>query len=332
MRSLALLLLFTILQSAPATKKEQERSQKESSLPRQSSKPASETTAPVAVQNVSTSDQKDKSKEESKWSPPPSFWDIYWPTVALVIGTGFVVAYAIKTLRAIRDQVVEIQATGRQTDQLIRESIAQTQSLSRQADSLAKSSYHLGESANATYQSASAMERIAEKIAASTEAANSSVSAINKQMRAYLFVLVGSGTVQDRATNVRFAASPTLRNAGNTPAYKLSYKIKTAILPIPLPGDFTFPLPNEAIEGNPLGAHQDATMNAFADDFCPDEEVESIKVGGKGRVLYVWGIVTYKDVFGENHSTKFCHTVNFVRLGTEDRVIGFYIGRHEEAD
>lgn len=73
-------------------------------------------------------------------------------------------------------------------------------------------------------------------------------------------------------------------------------------------------------------------MNAFADDFCPDEEVESIKVGGKGRVLYVWGIVTYKDVFGESHSTKFCHTVNFVRIGTEDRVIGFYIGRHEEAD
>jgi hypothetical protein len=101
---------------------------------------------------------------------------------------------------------------------------------------------------------------------------------------------------------------------------------------VPLPADFAFPLPDEAIGGSPLGPHQNATLNAIVDDFCPDEEVESIKVGGRGKVLYVWGIVNYKDVFGESHFTKFCHTVNFIRIGTEDKVMGFYIARHEEAD
>lgn len=331
-----LLAMVLMINGLPTTqspvKNEQEHGKKEAKPSHKTPDSAAESTSPVTAPlsrptpNPQASDAKEKA---GSW---PSWTDIFWPTWLLVIVTAIAVGAALKTLGAINAQVAEMRATGIQTDKLIKENIAQTQSMSQQADSLAKSAYHLGESANATYQSASAMEKIADKIAASTEAATASVSAINKQMRDYLFVLVGSGTVQNRANNWKFASSPTLRNAGNTPAHKVSFKIKTAILPVPLPEDFTFPLPSEPTGGSPIGPHQDTTLNAIADDFCADEEVENVKIGAKGKTLYVWGIVTYQDVFGENHFTKFCHTVNFVRIGTEDRVTGFYIGRHEEID
>ncbi len=325
-----LIVAIALMQAPTAVRQEQQAPpQHKSEVTKQA--PATRET-PTVVNNLPATEKQESPKEQSKWWVPPPPWDIYWPTIGLVLASGFAVVAALKTLRAINAQVIEMQATGKQTDQLIRESIAQTKTLVQQAESLAKSAYHLGESANATYRSASAMENVAEKIAVSTEAATASVSAINKQIRAYLFVLVGSGTIQNRASNLKFAASPTLLNAGNTPAHKVSYRIKAAVLPVPLPSDFTFPLPSEVIGGSPVGPHQNATMNAFVDDFCADEEIEGIKIGGNDKALYAWGIVTYKDVFGENHSTKFCHTVHFVRVGAEDKVIGFYIGRHEDID
>jgi hypothetical protein len=324
-----LILTVVLLQNPRVGEKQQKPAEHKSEVTK---KAPTTSETPTVANNLPATEKQDSPKEQSKWWVPPPPWDIYWPTIGLVIGTGFAVWAALKTLRAINAQVVEMRETGKQTEKLIQENIAQTQSMSQQADSLAKSAYHLGESANATHRSASAMERIAEKIAASTEAATASVSAINKQMRAYLFVVVGSGAFQDRASNLKFAAAPTLVNAGNTPAYKVAYRAKTAILPIPIPNDFTFPLPEEPVGGTPLGPHQNATLNAIADDFCPDEEVEDIKVGAKGKVLYVWGVVTYKDVFGDSHVTKFCHSVNFLKAGAEYRVTGFYIGRHEEAD
>ena len=175
---------------------------------------------------------------------------------------------------------------------------------------------------------ASAMENVAKDIAVSSKAAAESVIAVRErtaqQMRAYLCVIVGSGTFQDRANNLKFVASPTLINCGHTPAYKVSYKAKAAILPVPLP--------DEAVGGSVLGPQQNATLHGIVDDFCADEEVEDIKVGAQGKVLYIWGIVNYKDVFGESHFTKFCQTVNFIRIGAENKVTGFYIARHDEAN
>ncbi len=167
----------------------------------------------TVVNNPGLTEKHESPKEQSKWWIPPPPWDIYWPTIGLVIGTGFAVWAALKTLRAINAQVVKMRETGKQTDKLIAESIAQTQTLVQQAESLAKSAYHLGESANATYRSASAMESVAEKIAVSTEAAMASVSAIGQQMRAYICVDIGSAIYQERTKNMKFQAVPSIVNA-----------------------------------------------------------------------------------------------------------------------
>jgi hypothetical protein len=92
----------------------------------------------TVVNNPGPTEKHESPKEQSKWWIPPPPWDIYWPTIGLVIGTGFAEWAALKTLRAINAQVLEMRETGKQTDKLIAESIAQTQTLVQQAESLGR--------------------------------------------------------------------------------------------------------------------------------------------------------------------------------------------------
>src|SRR5260370_8429581 len=160
---LAILLSAVILQSPSIGDKRQNPSQKKENIPTklQASTPEP---SPVVVNNLHAAEQETKPKEQSKWWPPPPLWDIFWPTCALVIFTAFTVRYALKTLKAIREQVEEMKKTGVQTDKLITESIAQTTSLVQQAQSLAQSAYHLRESANATYRSPTATQPVTQTI------------------------------------------------------------------------------------------------------------------------------------------------------------------------
>jgi len=320
MKSIILIVALIFLQSAPSVKREQEHPKKETpptqETPRSSGEPTPPITPPVSQTLPKAAGE---TKDESKRWPPWS--DVFWPSWALVIVTVIAVRAALKTLGSINAQVDEMRKTGEQTDKLIAENIAQSTSMQRSVSEAARL--------------AAAMEVVSKEIAVSSKAATESVAALKdrtaRQMRAYLCVVVGSGTFQEQVHGLKFAGSPSLINCGHTPAYKVSYRAKAAILPVPLPEDFTFPLPDESVGGSVLGPQQNAVLNAIVDDFCADEEVEGIKVG-QDKVLYIWGIVNYKDVFGENHFTKFCQTVNFFRVGTENKVTGFYIARHDEAD
>jgi hypothetical protein len=158
-------------------------------------------------------------------------------------------------------------------------------------------------------RSASAMETVAKHIEVSAKAATDSV-AIGKersaaQMRAYLTVLVGGAIYQERDKNLKFEGKPILANTGHTPAHKVSYSANAQILPVPLPTDFTFPVSSHRTGSGLLGPQQKFILNAVALDYVADDEVGNIKLG-KGRALYVWGDVTYEDIFGERHFTNFC--------------------------
>jgi len=45
--------------------------------------------------------------------------------------------------------------------------------------------------------------------------------------------------------------------------------------------------------------------------------------------MYVWGFITYEDVFGESHTTKFCHRLTWLPAGN---VYGYYIPGRNDAD
>lgn len=176
---------------------------------------------------------------------------------------------------------------------------------------------------------ASAMEVVAKEIAISSKAAIASVSAINQQMRAYLCVVIGSAIYQEKAKNMKFQAIPSIINAGLTPAHKVSFSANAGILPVPLPEDFTFPLPATPSGTSVIGPRQNITVSPTVEDFCDDSEVEGIKSGAQGKALYTWGVFKYEDIFGNPQHTNFCQIYTWLADGKT--TWGYYADRHNDA-
>ena len=179
---------------------------------------------------------------------------------------------------------------------------------------------HIGEAA----RSANAMEDIVDTIRQGNQ----------QVMRAYLTVTVGAGIYQERRgqgqADLKFEARPNLINTGATPARKVRVKIKADILPVPIPKNHDFSLPeNELNTGDDnVGAHQTYIMCATVDDFVPDENVQNIKEGiGKG--LYVWGTVKYDDIFGSHHDLKFGQLITWQR---DNSLFVNYISGQNDSD
>jgi hypothetical protein len=182
-------------------------------------------------------------------------------------------------------------------------------------------------------RAADAMEEFAKSAAKGSQAAADSVVRITQQMRAYLSVRIDWGVYQDRATNLRFEVRPMLINTGLTPAQKVSYTAQADVLSFPLEDHFIFPQlePPRSVFGL-LAPQQNLTMNAAVRrDFFDDGEVENIKRGYERR-LYIWGRVTYEDVFGEQRYTNFAHNIFWVpRKDGSERIFGNYVDRHNDA-
>jgi hypothetical protein len=176
---------------------------------------------------------------------------------------------------------------------------------------------------------AAAMEQVAKDIAVSSQAATASVSAIGQQMRAYICVVVGTAIYQERGRSMKFQAVPSIVNAGLTPASKVSFQAKAAILPSPLPDDFKFPLPGIVSGTLTVGPRQAITASPWVDDFVDDSEVEGIKNASSGKCLYTWGLLTYEDIFGKTQYTKWCHSYTWLADGKT--TWGYYDQRHNDA-
>ena len=173
-------------------------------------------------------------------------------------------------------------------------------------------------------RSATAMEQIANTI----EAGNQAV------MRAYLTVSIGTALYQERRgpgqTDLKFEGRPNLLNTGNTPARKVRIRTAADILPIPIPETFQFSLPDESEikDAGIVGAHQTYILAGTVKDFVPDSEVAVIKEGSR-KALCVWGLITYEDIFGVNHKTRFAQWLTWYPNGT---VFGYYIPGQNDAD
>jgi hypothetical protein len=306
MRVLVAFLLVAHLQLPPTANAQK-------SQPAQQAQEAPKTMEPtpvtVNVTQVPSQAQKEK--------PQASSYD--WPQIcanwALVVIGAFAAFAAIKNLNAIEAQVIEMRKTGEQTDKLIKENIVQSEYLKRYVEE--------------TSRSAAAMEGVAKSLETTVETSAGTLQGLRKQMRAYLTVIIGGGACQNREIGLHFDGKPTILNTGLTPARNVRTRTKSAILPIPLPEDFDQSIAVDKEEGGSfIGAHQNAQVIAIVEDFVSDEQVENIK-SGKGPGMYVWGFVTYEDVFGESHTTKFCQRLTWLPDG---KVYGYYIPGHNDAD
>ena len=185
------------------------------------------------------------------------------------------------------------------------------------------------DSINEAVRSANAMELLARNSAESV-ATLKEVTA--KQMRAYLMVVIGTAVYQDRANGLKFEAKPFVVNTGHTPAHKVAFKVKAAILPGTLPLDFNFPLLDHFMAGGVIGPQQNRVISGVVDDFCDDAAVDDIKhAKGDGKVLHVWGIVQYEDIFNVPHYTRFFHSVTWVGPSNQEQILGYYMPTFNDA-
>ncbi|MDB0544650.1 hypothetical protein LBW62_25775, partial [Ralstonia solanacearum] len=102
-------------------------------------------------------------------------------------------------------------------------------------------------------RAADAMEQVAKNSMQAAQHASESVAALKErtaqQMRAYLSIDIGAAVYQERDKNLRFEGKPLLRNAGHTPAYRVSHTCRAGILPVPLPDNFDLPQPTQPARG-----------------------------------------------------------------------------------
>jgi hypothetical protein len=190
-------------------------------------------------------------------------------------------------------------------------------------------------------RSAAAMEKVAESIAVSAGAATESVAtskeiaarqklAVEMQMRAYLTVVIGGEAFyQERDKGIKFEARPLIVNSGHTPAREVTYRIKADILPVSLPPNYSFPIPEEIKGGSAIGPHQNATMmGAILDGFVADQDVADIRFATGQKAFYVWGVVNYVDAFNNKWETTFGQIIFWRRDGN---VYGSYVRNHNDA-
>ena len=197
---------------------------------------------------------------------------------------------------------------------------ATTGMLQASADQSAAMERSISEAARA----ASAMEAVAGHFADNVAAVK---ELSYQQMRAYVSVAVHGGIYQERDKNLKFEAKPAMLNTGHTPAHRVGYKARAEILPIPLRSDLAFPLPDKINGAASLGPQQPFLMSAIVDEFCEDADVGAIK-SGTGRALCVWGVITYKDVFGNEHYTEFFQILTWLPDG---KIFGYYPAEHNES-
>jgi hypothetical protein len=148
-------------------------------------------------------------------------------------------------------------------------------------------------------------------------------------LRAYVCVNFGAAVFQNPATRRGFEVQLLLVNAGQTPAYKVGFKLRTEVLPFPLPQDFDFAVPeNPASSESTLGGHAPPiTLTGVVPRLYSEEEVAEVRSGSKR--LYIFGTVTYEDVYGVRRNANFCFGVNWLEDG---KSMGLFTRRHNDAD
>ena len=150
-------------------------------------------------------------------------------------------------------------------------------------------------------------------------------------MRAYLSVIIGTAIYQDRPEGTKFEGKPSLVNTGSTPARNVKIRIAAEIVPFAQAETFAYHPPPEVAKNTAAAApHQTYILSAMVKDFIPDADVADVKHGRGGKgALTVWGTVTYDDIFGQNHTTKFGQWLFWY---PNQAVYGFYIPGQNDMD
>jgi hypothetical protein len=152
-----------------------------------------------------------------------------------------------------------------------------------------------------------------------------------RQLRAYVFVNSKDLVEQGENGSERFVHDLEIRNTGQTPAKQLWVESVTCTLDHPLASTFVFPIiPHGA---NPsvmtLGASEAVIAASNADEILSDGDLMDIRqINDRGRRLYTYGTVRYRDIFNKSHYTNFSFFLQYRIAAGDDEVVRWRIAIH----
>lgn len=126
-----------------------------------------------------------------------------------------------------------------------------------------------------------------------------------RQLRAYVSAEVDNGEIKiagdEGATNRTATLNLVMRNRGQTPAHGLTHWVKFDTADYPVPNlDYTPPVEY----GAKVVLHPGAGRIRPQEKKLSSELLKQVRAGDATR-LYLWGVVSYVDAFGEKRETKF---------------------------
>jgi len=157
---------------------------------------------------------------------------------------------------------------------------------------------------------ASAMETVASALLINTQTATQLLTlqkeVFRKQLRAYISVQFQGHIPENRDQNNRHEVRVNIKNVGHTPAHTITVSGRLRVLPYPPTPETDFSFATELNESRGHLAPQDSFyVRRWLEGFLsPDENAAVKEQNGIG--LYVFGKVTYKDIFDESWYTDFC--------------------------
>lgn len=148
--------------------------------------------------------------------------------------------------------------------------------------------------------------------AATVAAGANSISRENakKELRAYVTVRHGASINQCKKRRLKFEFRPIIVNVGQTPAKEVEIVSNMVVTDKHITEDFDFNImqsPHKSVVT--LGAQQDRFTVIIAQRFFTLSELKAIRNGL--ALMYVYGSVSYKDIFDERRFTNYCFLINF---------------------
>jgi hypothetical protein len=132
-----------------------------------------------------------------------------------------------------------------------------------------------------------------------------------KQLRAY--VMLDEGEQLSGISTPEPKVIVTIKNFGKTPAHKVSSTILLKILPFPLSTDLLDAMkniqPGDFISQDVLGPDAKHRLSSGGKSKFTIAELQDLFTNSKTKALYSFGKITYEDIFGNKHETRFIHFV-----------------------
>lgn len=230
-------------------------------------------------------------------------------TFVLVLATIVYVVFSGLTLRAIR---ISAETAGHQTDKLIAAAEIQSRAAKEMTTAVKDQAKFAGEFAGSAdsinQQTKLAVDRFGRMAKASEDNIKAIRDSSRSDQRAWVGVVAFNAPKPAFEVGNQPVLSVTISNTGKTPALRCKSLFAAKSYPVtqPFVANYGATTGRNSIDTIPPNARPELQTPPLA--ALTGYQIDSIKNGT--LILYIFGKITYEDVFGITHQSQFCYALS----------------------